>query len=549
MYIKTICILLFINLSGFAQSIPTTAIDNILDTYKLSGSSPGLTVGIVKGDRLIYHGFRGHMNLEYNLPFNDSTVIGLASVTKQFTSACIAILQKQGKLTINDDVRTYIPELKWYGETITIKHLLNHTSGIRNHNVLLDLMGFDFEHQGYTNKSIQKLMFQQEGVNNKPGEKMLYSNTNYVLLALIIERVSKQSLPLFAETYLFDPLNMSNSFYKNNLHAVTQNKAYAYYKSDKVYQQPKSLTLCIGAGGMGSTIKDLANWTQIYLDPKHKLHYLSEFITKTDTLNNGQQMTHGKGMFTSPYKGFKTYNHSGRSTGMRSQLLVVPDLNLSIIVYSNTSELNAVDISYQLLDLWLTTETLTPKTTKQKTYSTQQLNQFTGVYQELNSDLRMTMLIENDTLKALSSFGKTAVPLLVASKNTFSRKDNPSVKYHYSLDSASVSPLMVDFGGAQFYFENIKLTSQPNANTSDFIGLYYSKELDVHYKLSLDNTSLVLNYPNSKNLVLNEGEKDVFGSNRRTKYEFIRNSKGDVDAFLVASEGTVKNIKFKKVSN
>ena len=116
------------------------------------------TLGLIKNN--------GLMNLEYNLQFNDSTTFGIASITKQFTSACIAILEKQGKISINDDVRKFIPKLYCPEVTIRIKHLLNHTSGIRNHNVLLDLSGFGYEHQGYTNKTIQQLMFRQKDYDN-----------------------------------------------------------------------------------------------------------------------------------------------------------------------------------------------------------------------------------------------------------------------------------------------------------------------------------------------------------------------------------------------
>jgi CubicO group peptidase (beta-lactamase class C family) len=144
----------------------TERIDSILSKQVDTKLSPGITVGVVKNGKLIYQNSNGLMNLEYNLQFNDSTTFGIASITKQFTSACIAILEKQGKISINDDVRKFIPELYCPEVTIRIKHLLNHTSGIRNHNVLLDLSGFDYEHQGYTNKTIQQLMFRQKDYDN-----------------------------------------------------------------------------------------------------------------------------------------------------------------------------------------------------------------------------------------------------------------------------------------------------------------------------------------------------------------------------------------------
>ena len=290
----------------FSQSPINSRIDALLLNEVADASHPGLTVGVIQDGHLIYHGSKGSVNLEYGVPYNDSTLFGLASVTKQFTSACIGVLKHQGKLSEQDDVRKYLPELAFYGDTIRIKHLLNHTSGIRNHNVLLDLAGFDFKHRGYTNEMIQELMFRQSGVNNAPGEKMLYSNTNYVLLALIIERVSSLPIHEFAKKELFDPLGMAHTFYRSDIEQVINNKAYPYYKEGDVFKQPVSLTLCVGAGGMKSTIPDLAKWARIFLEDSHEFSYLKEFVTQLDTLNNGELMKHARGMFISPYKGYTT---------------------------------------------------------------------------------------------------------------------------------------------------------------------------------------------------------------------------------------------------
>ncbi|MFD1550656.1 hypothetical protein DNU06_14995 [Putridiphycobacter roseus] len=533
---------------SFGQNSIDERIDSILSKQVDTQLSPGLTVGVVKDGELIYHNSNGLMNLEYNIPFNDSTIFGIASITKQFTSACIAILEKQEKLSVNDDVRKFIPELAFYGDTIRIKHLLSHTSGIRNHNVLLDLSGFDYEHQGYTNRMIQQLMFLQKGINNKPGDKILYSNTNYVLLALITQRISGMQIDKFAKQELFEPLGMSNTFYRSDLERIIKNRAYSYYKEENNYKQPKSLTLCVGAGGMESTISDLTIWSQIFLDTNHKYSYISDFITDLDKLNNGEKMLHARGMFVTPYNGYTTFNHSGRDLGMRSQFICLPDLNLGVIVFANAEHINAVNVSYQILDLF--TQELPQNKSSQKAYrhNKKELNQVIGHYQELNSDLRMNLFINNDTLNAQSSFGKNPVQLISNSKKSFSRIDNASVKYTFLTEENSESDLLVDFGGAIFYFERIELTTNPNPNVSEYSGIYFSEELNVTYELIVSNNELFLNYPNNEGLLLKEGVKDVFGANKRTKYTFIRDDRNNVTSFYTASEGTVKDILFKRTN-
>lgn len=544
-----IIISVLISTTTFSQTSFKADVDSILKAHVKTESEPGVIVGVVKNREVIYHENRGVMNLEYKLPFNDSTVFGLASVTKQFTSACIGVLVKQGKISIDDDVRKYIPELANYKDTIRIKHLLNHTSGLRNHNVLLDLQGFDYKHRGYTNKMIQELMFRQAGVNNSPGEKMLYSNTNYVLLALIIERVSRMKIGEFAKQEIFEPLKMQKTFYSKSLENIVENRAYPYYKANGAYQQPKSLTHCIGAGGMGSTVQDLAKWSNVFLNPKHDFSYLAQFITELDTLNNGQPMKHARGMFVSPYKGFTTYNHSGRDLGMRTQFICIPKKNLAVIVYTNSEDINAVNISYEILNLFID-EIPAAERQQQTTYqhSISQKNEFKGVYQELNSDLRMEIFLENDTLKALSSFGRDATPLISESAHSFVRVDNSSIVYTFQTEENSAADLLVDFGGAIFYFESIKLAPTPNQNLDEFIGNYYSDELNVTYSISIENNNLVLSYPNCEGIPIKEGVKDTFGANRRTKYSFKRSNEGKVISFMVASEGTVKDVLFERMN-
>ncbi len=341
---------------------------------------------------------------------------------------------------------------------------------------------------------------------------------------------------------------MLNTFYRNDLRRVVKNRAYSYYKEENEYKQAKSLTLCVGAGGMVSTISDLTIWSQVFLDTNHKFSYISDFVTKLDKLNNGKEMQHARGMFVTPYNGFTTLNHSGRNLGMRSQFICVPDLNLGVIIFANSEQINAVNVSYKILDLWIQELPQNKKPQERYHHKKKELNQFIGYYQELNSDLRMHVFIDNDTLNAQSSFGRNPVQLNTNTNSSFSRVDNTSVKYTFLSEENSEADLLVDFGGAIFYFERIEFVTNPNPNISEYSGIYFSEELDVTYELFVSNKELILNYPNNEGLVLKEGEKDIFGANRRTKYTFIRDDKNNIISFYVASEGTVKDILFKKVN-
>ena len=212
----------------FAQENIEESLKEIISSVS-SSDQPGLSIGLVQNGKLTQHLQSGLANVDYDVSIHKNTVFGLASITKQFTAACIGVLVQNEKISLEDDVRKYIPELPNFGNTIQIQHLLNHTSGLRNHNVLLDLKGFDYDYNGYNNKQIQALIFKQKGVNSKPGERMLYANSNYVLLALIVERVSGMSLDDFAQVSIFQPLKMQRTFFLSENDRIVKDRTQTYY--------------------------------------------------------------------------------------------------------------------------------------------------------------------------------------------------------------------------------------------------------------------------------------------------------------------------------
>ncbi|MEM9340833.1 MAG: serine hydrolase domain-containing protein [Bacteroidota bacterium] len=542
------CALFISIVMGYAQRLPTEQIDQLLDGVA-SDSTPGISLAVLKGDQLIYSKQLGIASLEYDVPINEYTKFPLASISKQFTAACIGLLVKAEKLSVNDDVRKYIPELPDYGESIKIKHLLNHTSGLRNHNVLLDLKGFDYAYSGYTNQSIESLIFKQYALNHVPGEKMLYSNSNYVLLALIVQRVAKKGLADFAEEELFQPLGLSDTFFESSLSSVVKNPAYAYYKSNGTYQQHHSSNLCTGAGGVVTTITDLLEWSKIYWQGDHPKSWLSGFLTTQDTLNNGSISNYGRGVFLDDYIHLPTIRHGGRGHGLRTIMLVAPEEHLAVVAFANSSQVNVSGIAYQVLD-WLFPENNKPKHEASLfKHKKKCLNQIVGDYQEMNSDMGMKIFLENDTLKSLSSMGRHVIPLLGIQKNTFQRISSANVRHTFFDDKNQPWDMTVDFGGATFYFEKVSLADPATVAIDEYLGNYYSQELDVLYRFTTKDNVLVLDYPNNHDVMLRPRRTDEFGSGRRTRYTFYRNDEGEICNLHVAAEGTVKDVAFVRVSD
>ncbi|QHT70807.1 beta-lactamase family protein [Rhodocytophaga rosea] len=538
--------LLTVHLS--AQDNIETTLDSIFSKHTLAGS-PGCSVGIVKNGKLLHIYRRGLANLSYDIAIREGTVFRVASIAKQFTAACIGLLIVDKKLSLQDDVRKYIPELPFYGNVITIQHLLNQTSGIRNYNVLQDIKGYNPELEGVSNKEVYELLFRQKGINHVPGEKMLYSNSNYVLLALVVERVSGNSLHEFAAERIFHPMGMNNTFFKTSNREIIKNGAYNYYKDAKGYKQAMALNIITGAGGLYSTVEDLAKWTTIFSSTDSLSKTLASFLTTKDTLSDGSFSGYGRGVFVDAYKGYPTIHHSGMDLGLKAQMISVPSENLSLIILSNLESINAIDLSYQILDLLLKGVLSTQTKGKIYIHKKTALQHFTGDYQEINSDLTIRILVENDTLKAKNRLSRLAVPLVASGKNEFERINNASVTHKFNTQEERKWDMAVDFAGATFYFEKVQLVEAASVKANEYVGEYYSAEMGVTYSLSAQDNELLVSFPYNPKIKLTAGQQDEFGSGNRTRYIFQRNKHGEVISFTIASEGTVKDILFEKVSS
>ncbi len=188
---------------------------------------PGCAVGVVKDGRLVYKRGLGMANLDYDVPNTPATLFNLASSSKPFTALSIALLARQGKLSLDDDIRKYVPEIPKYDDTITIRHLVHHTSGIRDYQALVFFGGLE-TNNAYSNKDILNILARQKNIGFKPGAKYQYSNSGYFLMGLIVERVSGKSLRTFAEENIFKPLGMKNTRIYENRFEVIKIRASGY---------------------------------------------------------------------------------------------------------------------------------------------------------------------------------------------------------------------------------------------------------------------------------------------------------------------------------
>jgi CubicO group peptidase (beta-lactamase class C family) len=539
-------VLLFIFIcNGHAQIELQAKIDTLLKNYDTK-DAPSLAISVIRDRTILYSKGFGIANLDYNIKNTDSTIFSLASISKQFTAAAVWSLIEESKLSLEDNITSFFPDFPNYGKSIKIKHLLNHSSGIRNYHTTMYLSGFNYDKDYYDNSYVLSLAKRQKQLNNKPGEKIIYSNTNYNLLALIVEQISNQNLDEYLKAKILIPLGMTDTFVRISHGKPIKNKAIGYQKQNDSYVFSTSNQLSYGAGSMGSHLKDMTIWTRMLNENIPEFKKLAQFLKTTEVLTNGQKANYARGLMVDNYKGFETLSHSGYGFGGRTQLITIPEENIGVIILTNLQSINPTPLSYQILDVLLSLQEEKPTIIENKSpFKSQNLNTFVGDYKEINSDMTMHISSENDILKARSSLGKNPIPLLQTNTNLFVRKNSQNVKYDFT--KTSNYDMIVSFGGTPFYFKRAQLIDKNPKNLSDYVGRYFSEELETTYEFYIEKDQLKLSYTNHEDITLYPIQLNAFGNHDRTLYQFT-STEGNtiITGMLLSCDGQVSNISFIK---
>ena len=253
--------------------------------------SPGASIAIIQNGKIVYSQGYGSANLEYGVPNTPATVFDLASVSKQFTAFAIYLLAQDGKLSLDDDVRKHLPKLHDFGKVITIRQLLHHTSGVRDQSNLLLLAGWRLE-DVITDEDVARLLFQQTELNFAPGDRFLYSNSGYTLLAMVVKQVSGKTLPEFAKERIFDPLGMAHTHFQDDYGIVVKDRAYSYARQpDGQYQY-----VALSTSSLFSTIGDLARWDENFYTGEVGGPALLAQMQEKGKLNNGKEIEYASGL-------------------------------------------------------------------------------------------------------------------------------------------------------------------------------------------------------------------------------------------------------------
>lgn len=324
-------------------------IDTIFSEF--NSNTPGASVLVTSGDSIIFSKCYGLANIDKGTLIEQKTNFRLASITKQFTAFSIMLLENEGKLSFDDNLTKFFPEFPSYGKEITIRQILQHTSGLLAYEDYID----DTVSIQLKDKDVLNILKNQDSTYFKPGTMHRYSNSGYALLALIIEKISQKSYAQFLNERIFTPLKMSKTIAFEKGISEAENRAFGYAKTDSgfVFSDQSLTSAILGDGGIYSSTLDLVKWNSEMDDPKllpkSKLKTAHEKLV----LPNGEIVNYGFGWRLDPYRGYERPYHTGGTSGFSNMYMKIPELDLSVIVLINIRDYDAKGSAEKVADVFI----------------------------------------------------------------------------------------------------------------------------------------------------------------------------------------------------
>lgn len=341
----------FARAQGPGAALPDSAVravDALFAQYAHSGS-PGCAVGVYQNGGVAFERGYGFADLNHDVPITPLTRFTVGSVSKQFTAASIALLARSGRISLDDDVRKYVPELPVYQAPVTIRHLVHHTSGMRDFWELVTLAGWRPD-DGYTVDDMLNLAAHQKGLNFAPGAEYRYSNTGYLLLGVVVKRVTGQSLRAFAASAIFRPLGMRETLFLDDHNEIVARRAPAYASARGGWRIDVWNNDIVGQGGIVTSIADLQKWDENFYDARVGGRELIAQLQAPGRITGPGPMTYAFGLTVESYRGLRLVQHTGSTGGYRAAIYRFPEAHTSVAMLCNASNANTGQLALRMAD-------------------------------------------------------------------------------------------------------------------------------------------------------------------------------------------------------
>ena len=518
--------------------------------------SPGCAVAVIKAGRVVHARGYGTANLDYGIPISSKTVFNIASTSKQFTAASIAILAHQGKLSLDDDIHKFLPQLPRYSNPVTIRQLIYQTSGIREYTHLMQWAGiFD---QNATTDDVIKMIARQKELNFTPGSGYLYSNSGYILLAQIVKSVSGKSLREFAEENIFQPLAMSHTSFVDDGKEIVKNRATGYSARPGGFSIEMALHPHVGPGGLLTSVEDLVLWDQNFYANKMTAgpDLISQLITP-GSLNSGEKIDYAFGLDVETYRGLRLIGHGGAYYGFTSDMIRFPEQRFSVICLCNLSNIQSESLTRQIADIYLAddfkgaeqrNDDATLPALKPIQVPERELTSVAGSYFNFASNNFRRIYVKNGRL--FYSRGGSESELAPLGDNRFLMlgvPDRIDITFKSPRPGAPLQMFTAANGKVFIVHDSVKPATYTSQQLEEFTGKYHSDEIEATFTIARSGDKLTLarnGLDSGTPLTLQFA--DTFSAPGTGSLRFTRNKQNRISGFLL-STGRIRALRFAKV--
>jgi len=496
-------------------------------------TSPGCAVGVMKDGRIIHERGYGMADLDHDVKVSPTTVFHVASMSKQFTAAAILMLAQDGKISLDDPVRKYVPELTDLGGPITLRQLIHHTSGLRDQWELLTLAGWRYSLDLITDADILAVLSRQKALNFPPGSKHLYSNSGYTLLAQVVKRVSGQSFRTYTSTRLFAPLGMAQSHFRDDHAEIVKQAAYGYAPGNDGFKLSITNFDTVGATSLLTTVRDLALWDENFYTASVGGQALIDQLQQRGSLNDGTQLSYAAGLEIGKYRGLNIVSHAGSDAGYRANLIRFPDQHFSVAVLCNLASTNPSALSRKIADIYLASAlsaVVPPATAQSPQPGREQLEKWAGLYVEpQEGDRVMRVRFRDGELQGGLEADGRAFGLEATRDERFRYMREPQTELVFSGgENGSPATLTTYTDGKLQHSYSRAMPYQPSAaELQEFAGTYRSDEVDMPREVVVRDGRLVVRSLKSGEIALLPVAADLFNG-RGNRIRFLRDAQGKV---------------------
>ena len=505
-------------------------------------NTPGCAVAVSRGGVLDYERGYGMSNLEYDAPITPSSVFHVASISKQFTAFSIGLLAHDGKLSLDDDIRKYLPELPDYGTPITIANLIHHTGGLREQGELLNFAGWRGDDL-YTQNDILWVLSRQRRLNFEPGSEVVYGNAAYTLLAVIVQRVSGQSLRAFADERIFRPLDMTGTHFRDDHTEMTPRRAAAYgARAGGGWSISIPNIDHYGSTSLLTTVGDLLKWQQNLVDGRVGGEALVGWMQMSGTLNDGTGTGYGAGLRIGRYRGLRVVSHNGADGGYRAEAALFPDHKLAMVALCNGAEITPTELTRKIADIYLGDRMVSPALSPAVETPAAQQMALAGTYWSRGTDEVVRLEWKDGALRQAGS----PVAFVPTGGGMFRPGEQPH-EWRF-VPSASGKPaelLIKDFWPTQRTFVRVAEPLPAVSALNGFAGRFRSDETDMTYAVAVVGGQLRLSWPRQYDIPLEAVGGDRFVGSRGT-VTFTRKPSGAIDG-LTISNRRLRRLRAEKV--